>query len=160
MWRLARGMRAGALAGATACAGTSMSGNTPVFRAPMTYEWVANLPNQELRGLFAIFADTIVLTAQDHACRPAGGTPSRDWLVYECLNVGAFRTVKVQLARRNPLQGSLWSGVATEVKQRRICAPPAGGTSAAAGCRRATMQQYEEDVQHSGRLTVQSYRKR
>jgi hypothetical protein len=107
-----------------ACAssgGTTASPATPASPpAEGTYEYLANLPNAQVRGTLQVLGDTALVSPVSDYCRPE---PTRDplYIRYTCQGTGAFESLFLRIDRRNPVQLSKWSATFRVQKRRDVC---------------------------------------
>ena len=113
-----------ACAAVAACAssGSAREAGAPASAAVEgRYDYIANLPGQQVRGTMLVLADTIIVEPQTEYCRPAVGAPDPLRIFYTCLGPGSFEQIRLSIDRRSPVQLSKWSATYRVQRQREIC---------------------------------------
>lgn len=150
---LAATFAAAACRGSSGAAQAFPSADVPAATEPRgAYEYTANLPGHQLKGVIAVLADTIILEAGTGLCKAVPETVNPRGVLYECFSVGRYDRVTFWIDRFSTQQ---WRWTATErvVRNRRVC----GAYEVRGGqrvCIREENETYEVQVPHSGRLTV------
>ena len=135
------------------------SGNAPSTRAPTgpiegTYDYIANIPGQQVRGKLRVLGDTILVDPQNDYCRPVVGTPSPLSIRYSCNGPGSFESLGLTLDRRNPTQFSKWSASFRVRKQRQVCTRYVVQPDGRQVCAEYGTETYEDVESRSGTLQV------
>jgi hypothetical protein len=120
-----RGPIAILLASSMACAGAGGAPEAEVaVRAPAEgkYDYIANLPGQQVRGTLSVVGDTIIVDPMADYCRPTVRTPDPLAIHYTCNGPGSFEQIYLRIDRRNPAQLSKWSATYRVQRQRDVCA--------------------------------------
>lgn len=138
-----------------ACASRSGSPATQPPTGPIegNYQYIANLPGQQVRGLLRVLADTMVIVPLADYCQPVMGTPDPIVLRYTCNGTGKFEQLTLTLDRRNPAQFSKWSASLAVRKQREVCTRYAMQDGRQV-CVQTKTEQYETTESRSGNLQV------
>ena len=113
-----------ACAASVACASARGTRNLPAIGAgPVegTYNYVANLPGQQVRGKLRIIGDTALVEPDADYCRPTVGTPDPLRIQYTCNGPGSFEQIQLFIDRRSPVQLSKWSATFRVQRRRQVC---------------------------------------
>ena len=143
-------------AGMLACAS---SGNTPPASESSSveregiYEYVANLPGQQVRGKMMVLADTVTLEPVADYCRATLRPPDPLAYHFTCNGPGSFEQLTFTIGRRNPAQLSNWRASYRVQRQREVCVryETRDGRQVCVQTQRET---YEVTESRSGRLQV------
>ena len=141
--------------------GCASSGNAPApaSRAPTEsiegiYDYVANIPGQQIRGKLRVVGDTMIVDPLNDYCRPVIGAPNPLSIRYTCNGPGSFESLGLTLDRRNPAQFSKWSASFRVRKQRQICTRYVVQPDGRQVCAEYGTETYEELESRSGTLQV------
>ena len=106
-----------------ACGGSSARPETAAPNGPVegTYEFVANLPNQQVRGTLNIVGDTVTVDPVSDHCRPVIAPPDPLFIKYACQGTGSYEELTLSIDRRKPVQLSRWAATYRVTRQRQIC---------------------------------------
>jgi hypothetical protein len=141
-------------------AACARSGATPAYttatapaRTEGTYDYVANLPGQPLRGKMRIYGDTVTVEPMGDYCRPTVRTPDPLAFHYSCNGPGSFESIQLQIDRRNPVQLSRWSANYRVRKTRSVCIryESRGGENV---CVRSQQETFDSSESKSGTLQL------
>ncbi len=94
---------------------------SPGTPADGMYDYVANLPGQEVRGRLHVVADTITVEPVSDYCRPTVRAPDPLAFHYSCNGPGTYESMQLRIDRRNPVQLSKWTAAFRVQRQRRVC---------------------------------------
>ena len=132
-------------------------GSTPASRevaaqAEGTYDFVATLPGQAVRGTLQLTADTVLFSAIDGCMSNIRSEP-----INHASSAGVFRyacnTAVLAFDRRNPERSSKWSATVSVPRLREVCAERAI-RSGREVCVRTTTERYEILESRSGSIQV------
>ena len=129
------------------------STGTTTFDEPRgAYEYSANLPGHQVKGMIAVLPDTIILEPETGQCKVIPSTVNPGGGMFECFSVGRYDRVTFWIDRYSTQQ---WRWTASErvVRSRRVCAAYEV-RSGQRFCVREETETYEVDVPHRGRLLV------
>ena len=145
-----------ALAVLLACGGSAVS--RPETAAPSgsregTYEYLANLPSQQVRGTLRVTSDTMVVDPVSDYCRPVIGPPDPLYIKYTCQGTGTFEQLTLTIDRRNPMQLSKWGATFRVTRRREVCTQYATRDGRQV-CVQTTTETYETTESRSGNLQV------
>lgn len=107
-----------------ACAGASGTREAAVMATMAvegTYDYIANLPGQQVRGKMRFLADTVLVDPIADYCRPTVRTPDPLAIHYTCNGPGSFELIQLQIDRRSPTQLSKWTATFRVQKRREVC---------------------------------------
>jgi len=152
----------GLLAFMVACASSSSTTETSTTTAVAAtasgsiegvYDYVANLPGQQVRGQMRVTGDTVIVEPMADYCRPTVGVPDPLAFHYSCNGPGSFESIQLRIDRRNPAQLSKWSARYRVQRQREVCVryETRGGQQVCVQTQRET---YETIESRSGTLQV------
>ena len=146
------------IAGVLALTACASSGSTPAPRevsGPVegTYDYIANIPGQQVQGKFNVFGDTIVVLPLTDYCRPVVASPDPLYLRYTCNGPGRYEQLTLTLDRRNPAQFSRWSASFRVQKSRQVCKRYAIQNGQQV-CVEQGPENYEATESRSGKLQV------
>ena len=152
----------GLLAFLLACASSSRTTETSTTTAVAAttggsiegvYDYVANLPGQQVRGQMRVTGDTVIVEPMADYCRPTVGVPDPLAFHYSCNGPGSFESIQLRIDRRNPAQLSKWSARYRVQRQREVCVryETRGGQQVCVQTQRET---YETQESRSGTLQV------
>lgn len=138
-----------------ACGG---SGTRPESAAPRgaidgTYDFVANLPNQQIRGAFSVVGDTVLVNQTSEYCRPVIGPPDPHYIRYTCQGTGTYEQLTLRIDRRNPIHLSRWGATFRVTRRREICVLY-GTRDGQRICLQMQTEAYETTESQSGTLQV------
>lgn len=85
------------------------------------YDYVANLPGQQVRGRIRVVGDTIIVDPIGDYCRPGTGVPDPLAIRYSCNGAGDVESILLRFDRRNPAQLSRWTAMYRVQRRREIC---------------------------------------
>lgn len=145
-----------ACAALTACASAGGTSETPVTSAvPVegTYEYIANLPGQQVRGKMHFVGDTIVVEPVADYCRPTVRSPDPLAIHYTCNGPGSFEQIQLRIDRRSPVQLSKWSASYRVQRQREVCTQYAVRDGRQV-CVQTRTEMYETTDSRTGNLQV------
>jgi hypothetical protein len=105
-----------------ACGGSGARPETlvPVGSVEGAYEYLANLPGQQVRGTLQFIGDTVLVSPAAEYCRPESAHDPV-YIHYSCPGSGSVEGILLRIARRNPLQLSRWSAGLRVQRQRQVC---------------------------------------
>ena len=117
------------------------------------YDYVANLPGQQVRGRLRVIGDTVTVEPVGEYCRPTAQPPDPQAFYYSCNGPGSFESLLLRIDRRNPVQLSKWSAVYRVQRQREVCVryETRGGQQV---CVQTERQTYETGESRGGTLQV------
>ena len=117
------------------------------------YDYLANLPGQQVRGRMRVIGDTITVEPVADYCRPTVRAPDPLAIHYSCNGPGSFESIQLRFDRRNPVQLSKWSATYRVRRTREVCVryETRGGQQV---CVQTKQESYETDESRSGTLTV------
>jgi hypothetical protein len=143
------------VSGLAACAssGSSGGGREPAGPIEGDYEYVANIPGQQVLGRLRIVGDTMLVDPNNDYCRPVIGAPDPMYIRYTCNGPSSFEQLVLTLDRRNPVQFSRWSGTIRVRKQREVCVRYEIQQGRQV-CVLTQMEPYETTESRSGRLQI------
>ena len=152
----------GLLAFLVACASSSSTTETSTTTAVAAtagsslegvYDYVANLPGQQVRGRLHIMGDTVTVEPMADYCRPTVRAPDPLAFHYSCNGPGSYESIQLRIDRRNPAQLSKWSARYRVQRQREVCLryEMRGGQQVCVQTQRET---YETEESRSGTLQV------
>jgi hypothetical protein len=106
-----------------ACGGSGAAPETAVPAGPIEgiYEFVANLPNQQVRGTISVIGDTITVDPVSDHCRPLAAPPDPLFIKYSCQGTGSYEELRLSIDRRKPVQLSRWVASYRVTRTRQIC---------------------------------------
>ena len=139
-----------------ACA--SGGNQQPVTAAPSgpiegNYEYVANLPNLQVRGSLRIVGDTILVEPVTDYCRPTIAPPDPLAIKYTCTGTGTYEQIQLTIDRRNPTQLSKWQATFRVQRRREVCVQYAIRDGRQV-CVQTSTETYETNDTRSGNLQV------
>lgn len=146
-----------ALAVLTACGGSG-AGARPETAAPGgpiegTYEYLANLPSQQVRGTLRVTSDTVIVDPVSDYCRAVMGPPDPLYFRYTCQGTGSYEQLQLTIDRRNPAQLSKWSATFRVTRRREVCVQYAMRDGRQV-CVQTTTETFETNDVRSGNLQV------
>ena len=117
------------------------------------YDYVANLPGQQIRGTLRVIGDTVTVEPMADYCRPTVRVPDPLAFHYSCNGPGSYESIELRIDRRNPAQLSKWSARYRVQRQREVCLryEMRGGQQVCVQTQRET---YETEESRSGTLQV------
>ena len=138
-----------------ACGGSGSSPETAAPRGPIegTYEYVANLPSQQVRGTLQMVGDTVLVSPMSDYCRPLMAPPDPLSIKYTCQGAGSYEQIQLTIDRRNPVQLSKWSATFRVQRRRDVCVQYATRDGRQV-CVQTTTETYETTERRSGNLQV------
>jgi hypothetical protein len=138
-----------------ACGGSGARPETAAPGGPVegTYEYVANLPGQEVRGMLQVVGDTILLNPVSEYCRLVMGPPDPLYIKYTCQGTGSYEQIQLTIDRRNPVQLSKWSATFRVQRRREVCVQYAVRDGRQI-CVQTTTETYEATETRSGNLSL------
>ena len=146
-----------AVAVLVACGGGSAASRpeTAAPNAPRegTYEYMANLPSQQVRGTLRVTSDTIVVDPVSDYCRVVMGPPDPLYIKYTCQGAGTFEQLTLTIDRRNPMQLSKWGATFRVTRRREVCTQYATRDGRQV-CVQTTTETYETTESRSGNLQI------
>ena len=139
-------------------AACASSGGAPASREPSgpiegTYDYVANIPGQQIQGKLLVLGDTMMVRPASDYCQPVTGSPDPMAIHYTCSGPGRFEQLRLRIDRRNPAQFSKWSATFRVQKRRTVCVQTAI-QSGREVCVRTGTETYEDTESSSGSLQV------
>ena len=146
------------LACASSSSTTQTSTTTAVVastRGPVEgeYDYVANLPGQQVGGRMRVTGDTITVDPMADYCRPTVGAPDLLAIRYTCNGPGDLESIQLRIDRRNPVQLSKWTAMYRVQRRREVCAQHAVRDGRQV-CVQWTTETYETIETRSGTLQV------
>lgn len=117
------------------------------------YDYVANLPGQQVRGRMRVIGDTVTIDPMADYCRPTVGVPDPLALRYTCNGPGNFESIQLRIDRRNPAQLSKWSASYKVQRRREVCTQYAVRDGRQV-CVQTATEMYETTESRSGTLQV------
>lgn len=107
-----------------ACGGSS--GPKPETAAPSasiegTYEYLVNLPTQQVRGTLRVTADTMLVDPVSDYCRLVLGPPDPLYIKYTCQGTETYEQLTLTIDRRNPAHLSKWAATFRVTRRREVC---------------------------------------
>lgn len=117
------------------------------------YEYMANLPTQQVRGTLRVTADTITVDPISDYCRVAMSPPDALYIKYTCQGTGTYEQITLTIDRRNPVQLSRWAATFRVTRRREVCAQYAMRDGRQV-CVQMTTEAYETTESRSGTLQV------
>ncbi len=139
---------------ACASSGKTAANMEPAGPIEGTYEYIANIPGQQVRGKLRVLGDTMLVEADNDYCRPSTGVPSPLFIRYVCNGPGSFESLGLTLDRRNPVQFSKWYASFRVMKQRQVCTRYAVQPDGRQVCVQSGTETYETSESKSGTLQV------
>jgi len=139
-----------------ACASAGGTRETAVAAtAPVegTYDYMANLPGQQVRGKMRFVGDTVFVEPVADYCRPTVGSPDPLRIRYTCNGPGSFEQIQLSIDRRSPVQLSKWSATFRMQRQREVCVQYAVRDGRQV-CVQTQIERYETTESRSGTLQV------
>jgi hypothetical protein len=138
-----------------ACGGSRATTETatPSGSFEGTYEYIANLPTQQVRGTLQVVGDTVLVTPVSDYCRPVLGPSDPLYFKYTCQGTGTYEQVQLTIDRRNPAQLSKWSATFRVQRRREVCVQYAMRDGRQV-CVQTTTETYEATESRSGSLQV------
>ncbi len=118
-----------------------------------TYDYFANLPGQQVRGMLRVIGDTVLVEPVAEYCRPVT-TPDPIYIRYTCTGSGSIEGILLRIDRRNPVQLSKWTAGFRVRRQRQVCV----SYEVQAGrrvCVQTSTESYETIESRSGTLQLQ-----
>lgn len=138
-----------------ACASGGSGAATRESPGPIegSYEYLANIPGQQVRGALRVIGDTILVNPDADYCQPVAGLRDPVVIRYTCNGPGRFESLLLTFDRRNPAQFSKWSATFRVQRQRDVCAQyeVRGGQQV---CVLTKQEMYEVTESRSGTLQV------
>jgi hypothetical protein len=138
---------------ATAVAATATSSG-PVEG---TYDYIANLPGQQVRGQMRVLADTVIIDPMSDYCRPVVVPPDQLAYRYTCNGPGNVESLQFRIDRRNPERLSTWTAAYRVQKRREVCTQYAVRDGRQV-CVQTSTEVYETTENRSGTLLVRRVR--
>jgi hypothetical protein len=137
------------------------SGTKPATpRVPMAregrFEFVANLPRGEVRGMLTVLPDTMYVEPENGFCQVSMGAPDQRSLRYDCPGLGHADSLYLRLDRRNPRAFSRWFASTKVQRTRQVCVRFTTNSQGQRSCAEYRLETYEEKVRQSGVLRVQT----
>ena len=117
------------------------------------YDYVANLPGQQIRGRMRVVADTVLIDPVSDYCRPATGVPDPLSIRYTCTGTGNLESINLSIDRRNPAQLSKWTARYRVERRREVCTQYAIRDGRQV-CVQTSTETYETIESRSGTLQV------
>lgn len=117
------------------------------------YDYVANLPGQQIRGRMHVIGDTVTIDPMADYCRPAVGVPDPLAIHYTCNGPGNVESIQLRIDRRNPVQLSKWTARYRVQRRREVCTQYAVRDGRQV-CVQMTTETYETIEPRSGTLQV------
>jgi hypothetical protein len=117
------------------------------------YDYLANLPGQQVRGTMRIIGDTVTIDPMADYCRPALGVPDPMAILYTCNGTGNVESIILRIDRRNPIQLSKWTARYRVQRRREVCTQYAVRDGRQV-CVQMTTETYEAIEPRSGTLQV------
>ena len=117
------------------------------------YEYLANLPSQQVRGTLRVAADTITVDPTSDYCRINLGPPDPLSIKYTCTGTGSYESIQLVIDRRNPAQLSKWIANFRVTRRREVCAQYAVRDGRQV-CVQTTTETYETTESRSGTLQI------
>ena len=117
------------------------------------YDYVANLPGQQVRGTMRVTGDTVTIDPMADYCRPTVGVPDPLAIRYTCNGPGNIESVQLRIDRRNPTQLSKWSASYRVQRRREVCTQYAVRDGRQV-CVQTSTEMYETTESRSGTLQV------
>ena len=138
-----------------ACGGSGARTETATPRGPIegTYEYVANLPNQQVRGTLSVTGDTVLVNPISEYCRPVIGPPDPLYIKYTCQGTGTYEQLTLTIDRRNPVQLSKWAATFRVTRRRDVCVQY-GTRDGQRVCLQTQTETYEANETKSGNLQI------
>jgi hypothetical protein len=117
------------------------------------YDYVANVPGQQVRGTLRVIGDTVTVEPIGEYCRPTVDPPDPLAFYFTCNGPGSYESIKLRIDRHNPVQLSKWSAVYRVQREREVCVryETRGGQQVCVQTQRET---YETQESRSGTLQV------
>jgi hypothetical protein len=134
------------------CASGGSTTSRDVAPAEGTYDFVATVPGQAVRGTLQVAADTMFFS-------PVEGCNSniRTEPIGHASNAGVFRyacsSAVLEFDRRNPVRSSKWSATVQIRRRREVCAERAVRNGREV-CVRTEFETYEVNENRSGLIQV------
>jgi|SRR5688500_14400117 len=85
------------------------------------YDYIANLPGQQVRGRMRVIGDTVTVEPVGEYCRPTVNPPEPQAFYYTCNGPGSFESIQLRIDRHNPVQLSKWSAIYRVQREREVC---------------------------------------
>ena len=117
------------------------------------YDYVANLPGQQVRGTLRVTGDTVTIDPMADYCRPTVGVPDPLAIRYTCNGPGNIESIQLRIDRRNPAQLSKWSAAYRVQRRREVCTQYAVRDGRQV-CVQTSTETYETTESRSGTLQV------
>jgi hypothetical protein len=139
-----------------ACGGSAASRPetaAPSGRVEGTYEYMATLPTQQVRGTLRVTADTILVDPVSDYCRLVMGPPDPLYIKYTCQGTGTYEQIQLTIDRRNPTQLSKWSATFRVQRRREVCVQYAMRDGRQV-CVQMSTETYETTETRSGNLQI------
>jgi hypothetical protein len=152
-------MRASTMVACAAFVACSSAGGTregpasAAVPAEGTYDYIANLPGQQVRGKLRVIGDTVLVEPESDYCRPTVGTPDALRIQYTCNGPGSFEQIRLFIDRRSPAQLSKWSATFRVQRRRDVCVRYAIQNGRQV-CVETRTETYETTESRSGTLQV------
>jgi hypothetical protein len=152
-------MRSTALLGSLALVACASAGGTreaavaATTTVEGTYDYIANLPGQQVRGRMRFVGDTVLVEPVADYCRPTVGSPDPLRFRYTCNGPGSFEQLQLSIDRRSPVQLSKWSASFRVQKRREVCVRYAIQNGRQV-CVETSTETYEATETRSGTLQV------
>ncbi len=118
-----------------------------------TYDYIANLPGQQVRGKMQFVGDTVLVEPIADYCRPTVRSPDPLAIHYTCNGPGSFEQIQLRIDRRSPVQLSKWSATYRVQRQREVCTQYAVRNGQQV-CVETRTETYETTESRSGNLQV------
>lgn len=117
------------------------------------YDYMANLPGQQVRGRMRVIGDTVTIDPMGDYCRPTVGVPDPLAILYTCNGPGNVESIQLRIDRRNPAQLSKWTASYRVQRRREVCTQYAVRDGRQV-CVQMTTETYETIEPRSGTLQV------
>jgi hypothetical protein len=117
------------------------------------YDYVANLPGQQVRGRMRVTGDTVTVEPMADYCRPMVGAPDPLAIRYTCTGSGSIESIQLRIDRRSPVQLSKWTANYRVQRQREVCVRYET-RSGRQVCVQTQRETYETQESRSGTLQV------
>ena len=134
-------------------AGANPGAASPVGPVEGTYDYIANLPGQQVRGTLQVVGDTVLVDPVADYCRPTIGRPDPLAILYTCNGPGSFEQIQLRIDRRNPAQLSKWTATFRVQRRREVCTQYAVRDGRQV-CVQTSTETYETTESRSGTLQV------
>ena len=117
-----------------------------------TYDFTANLPDQQLRGKMRVVGNEVLLEPATGNCRPIEAPDSLS-VRFLCNGSGRYEQLSIRIDRRNPAERSSWAASYRVPRKREVCSEY-GTVSGQTVCIRTWTEYYDASEGRNGRLRV------